>query len=151
MLNFIKKQGIAAYVAVGSALVTFIAMILAVVSSGVRGYSVQGIAWVIVCSILTVALVAVSIFLANKFGDKFFTHFGLFVSMILCCVCGFIVIQSRAELVGTLWITALDSVNPLAVSAMNSGAGSFFMYFIAMIGFVVSGCFGLTVNEKTNN
>lgn len=142
-MEFIKKQGIAAYVAVGSALVAFVAMILAAVSSGVRGYAVEGLAWVIVCTVLTVVLVAGAIFLANKYGNKFYAHICLLVAMVLCAVCGFIVVQARTELVGTLWITVLDSVNPLAVSAMNSGASSFIMYFIAMIGFMVSGCFNL--------
>ena len=88
-----------------------------------------------------------SFVLAQKFGNKTLTYLGVWFAIVAVGICFTIVVTARAELVGTLWITALDSVNPLAVAAMNSGATGFFVYLAAMVFLVVGGFMPIAKEE----
>ena len=54
-------------------------------------------------------------------------------SMTMEYICGY--------LVGTLWVTVLDSTNPLAVRAMNTAAPAFVMYLVSAVLLVAGGFF----------
>lgn len=141
MAQFIKKQGIRFYITIVASLVAVIAMILTLVSSSVAGYSIPGIAWVVVATVCMVALVAVSVINANKWKNDIISSVCLWVAVILCVICFGVIVSARAYLVGTLWITVLDSTNPLAVRAMNTAAPAFIMYLVSAVLLVVGGFF----------
>ena len=141
MSEFVKKQGIRFYITVASSLVSIIAMILTLVSSSVAGYSIPGVAWIVVATLCVVALVAVSVLNANKWKNDLVSTACLWLSVILCIICFGIIVSARAYLVGTLWVTVLDSTNPLAVRAMNTAAPAFVMYLVFAVLLVASGFF----------
>lgn len=141
MAQFIKKQGIRFYITIVSSLVAVIAMILTLVSSSVAGYSIPGIAWVVVATVCMVVLVAVSVINANKWKNDIISSACLWVAVILCVICFGVIVSARAYLVGTLWITVLDSTNPLAVRAMNTAAPAFIMYLVSAVLLVAGGFF----------
>ena len=72
------------------------------------------------------------------FSKEFIADFLGIAVVVLAIVAGIIVMASRAELVGTLWVTALDSVNPMANRAMNTGFPSFVIYVVSAVLFTVS-------------
>ncbi len=141
MLNFIKKQGIAVYISAFAALLALIAMIFALVSSSVVGYTISGIAWVVVLTILTILLVASLPILTAKVKIPGFPYIGLLLSVVLTIACFGIIISARAYLVGTLWVTNLDSTNSLAVQAMNTATVAFVLYLLSAVLLVVASFF----------
>lgn len=138
MLEFFKKQGVLFYVSAASAIIALVAMIVTLVSSAVVGYKIPGIAWVVVSTVAVLLLVAAATVLV-KGKNELWTYACLLVCTVLCVICFGIIISARAYLVGTLWITVLDSTNPLAVKAMNTATAGFVMYLISMLMFIVSG------------
>lgn len=141
MIDLIKKQSAGFYAFAAAAVIALVALILAAVSSATLGYAIDGIGFVIAGSIIGILLIAGGIYLANRFENRLYTYATFVVAMVLFCICFTLVIMSRTYLMGTLWVTALDSTNALAVSAMNTGAASFVLYALAMIACVVGGFF----------
>ena len=139
MKEFLKKQGIVFYVSAVSAVIALVAMIITLVSSSVVGYEIPGIAWVVVATIAVLLLVATATVLSGKAKNEAVIYACLLVATVLCVICFGIIISARAYLVGTLWITVLDSTNPLAVKAMNTATAAFAMYLVSVIMFIVTG------------
>lgn len=151
MKEFFKKQSIAFYISAFAALLSLIAMIFALVSSSVVGYSIPGIAWIVVLTILTIVAVVLIPFLSSKLKLEALSYIGLLLSVVFTIACFGIIISARAYLVGTLWITVLDSTNPLAVRAMNTAAVSFILYLVAAVLMVVASFFKVSKKEGTEN
>lgn len=139
MKEFLKKQGIVFYISAVSAVIALVAMIITLVSSSVVGYEIPGIAWVVVATIAVLLLVAAATVLSDKAKNEAVIYACLLVATVLCVICFGIIISARAYLVGTLWITVLDSTNPLAVKAMNTATAAFAMYLVSVIMFIVTG------------
>lgn len=139
MKSFFKKYSIGFFPIAAACLLILVACISCIVSNGVVGYPIANFGWMITLSVLAVAAVCGSLLLARRFGNKTLTYLGIWFAIIAVGICFTIIVTARAELVGTLWITALDSVNPLAVAAMNSGATGFFVYLAAMVFLVIGG------------
>lgn len=145
----LKNCSVAFYLIAVAFVAILVAFIGAIVSNGVVGYSIASFGWVIVLSLAAIFGTVLSCVLSQKVNNSLLSYIGLIVSIVACGVCFAIILMARAELVGTLWITALDSVNPLAVAAMNSGATSFIAYVIAMIMLVIAAFFPIV--KKENN
>ena len=144
----LKKLSIGSFISVFAAVVILVGFILGIVTNAVQGYPVNAFAGFVVAEIGAILLIGGSIFLSFRRGNKLACYLPLFVATV-CAGIGFaLVIASRTELVGTLWVTALDSTNPLAVKAMNTGTVSFVCNIVAMLLLVVSGFFPLAKEDK---
>lgn len=139
MTEFIKKQGVSFYISAAAAVLSIVAMIMTLVSSSVVGYSIPGVVWVVVCSIAVVVLVALIAVNNAKWHNDLISAACMWIAVILSVICFGIIISARAYLVGTLWITVLDSTNPLAVRAMNTATAGFVLYIVALLMFTVCG------------
>lgn len=149
MLELFKKQGPAAYFAVGAGLLSIVGMILALISSGMQGYGITNIAWIVFATIVTIVLIVVAIALANRQGNTSICYLCLLVPTVLCGVCFFLILSARVYLIGTLLLTPIDANNPVAIRAMDTAVAGFAMYLIALIALVVSGFFNITRKNIT--
>lgn len=148
MKKFINNLTFAKILNIVTALLIFVAIIITSVSNSVRGYGINYFGLVITFSVIAFLAVALSAIFADKFKKSYIVDIALFISMVFMMVCFALVINSRTELIGTLWITALDSVNPLAVSAMNTGTASFVLYLLSALLILVSSFFNF---KKASN
>ena len=137
MKELLKKLTIRNYIQIVVFISLLVAFILSLVSNAVFGYAIQNFALVVVCSIAALLVVAGCVCL-KLFSKEFIADFLGIAVVVLAIVAGIIVMASRAELVGTLWVTALDSVNPMANRAMNTGFPSFVIYVVSAVLFTVS-------------
>ena len=141
MKKFLNNLTSAKILNIVAIITIFVAMIVAIVSNNVKGYGIYQFGVVITFSVIALLVLAFSVGFADRFKKSYIVDLCLFVSMIFMMICFALVINSRTELIGTLWITALDSVNPLAVSAMNTGTTSFVLYLVSALLILVSSFF----------
>lgn len=138
MKEFLKKLTVRNYLQVGTFVLLLVAFILSLVSNAVFGYSIENYALVVVCSVLALLVICGCILLKVLLAKDFLSDLLGIAVVVLALVAGIIVMASRAELVGTLWVTALDSVNPMANRAMNTGFPAFVIYVVSALLFTAS-------------
>lgn len=154
-MKFLKKihnffhLGVGGYIATVGVILGFIGFIFACVSNTYLGYNIDEMAWIVVLSLISVALFIFAAFMGNKRGNDFLTvYLPLLIAGVLFGVCFIFVINARSYLMGTLWFTQLDVDNPDAVGAMNTGAPSFILFFISMVVIAVSGFFNFKSTKE---
>ena len=146
--NFLNLA-VGGYIALFGALIGIVAMILSIVSSNCLGFQINELPFIVILSLVGLALAILPIFTGKKHGNSFLSvYLPLLVSAVAFGVCFVFVLQARSYLIGTLWATQLDASNPDAVAAMNTGAPSFIMFVVSMVIITVSSFFSFTKGEK---
>lgn len=140
MKELLKKLNVRSYLLAGALLVTIVGFILSIASNAVFGYSIENYGFVVLTSIFALLFICGTVYL-HMIKKGFIGDLLGLLSVALLLISGIIIISSRADLIGTLWVTALDSVNPMANAAMNTGFPAFVLYVVAAIITVVSSFF----------
>lgn len=141
MKKIINNLTVAKILDAVAALLILVAIIVTSVSNSVRGYNISYFPFIIVLSIVSLLVIVLSIIFEEKIKYTYTIEAALLVCMVFSIICFALVINSRTDLIGTLWITALDSVNPLAVKAMNTGTAGFVLYLVSALLILISSFF----------
>ncbi len=147
-MKFFKKLGIASFIDVIAAILILVSMILTIVSSSCLGYEISKLNLVVVFSIVVIICLFASIALSAFFGNKLYSYLPMLVACVLSGLCFYFVIDARTYLIGTIWVTSLDSTNEYAVKAMGTGGPAFIMYCATMLIIAVAAFFNLVRNNK---
>lgn len=150
MLEKIKKLGVGYYISLVALVLILVSMFLSIASSSNLGFSIDELPLIVTFSVISVLCILLTGFLATKMNNSFVCYLPLLVAAVLSGICFIYVLDSRTYLMGTLWFTKLDQSNRYAVSAMNTGAPAFVMYFVSMIVLAVASFFNLYKTEKAD-
>lgn len=150
MLEKIKKLGVGYYISLVALVLILVSMFLSIASSSNLGFSIDELPLIVTFSVISVLCILLTGFLATKMNNSFVCYLPLLVAAVLSGICFIYVLDSRTYLMGTLWFTKLDQSNQYAVSAMNTGAPAFVMYFVSMIVLAVASFFNLYKTEKAD-
>lgn len=150
MLEKIKKLGVGYYISLVALVLILVSMFLSIASSSNLGFSIDELPLIVTFSVISILCILLTGFLATKMNNSFVCYLPLLVAAVLSGICFIYVLDSRTYLMGTLWFTKLDQSNQYAVSAMNTGAPAFVMYFVSMIVLAVASFFNLYKTEKAD-
>lgn len=122
--------------AAANAVLVLVAMALSIVSSG-KAYAFD-IKTVILCCAVTAVLDLICILFSQKLPGVV-TDVALFITVVLTAIALCTVIQGRILLIGYIYLSDLESSNPIAISAMNLAIVSWVFYLLGLIATLIIG------------
>jgi len=147
-MDFLKKVSIPAYLFVASAVISFVAMIIAAVSSSDEGFGMPEFPAIVVLTIACIILSLAIVFLSGKYGDSFITTI-LAVAMVICSTfCVYAMVFGKMQVFGTVLFSDLEKGYAPAERACSLGIASIVIYLIGALTAVVGGFFKLSKNNN---
>lgn len=140
MLNFIKRQNIAFYLTVVAFILTIVGIIMSCLSNGVETYEMMSLGAILACAIIAAVLLALSVWLADKFGAKhFLTEIVLVAAMILLMVAIAYLISERAVLAGYQFTYEKDNME--GWKALDEAIAALALFLVSAILLIVGAFF----------
>jgi hypothetical protein len=141
----IKKQTSIFYINLAILILAFCGMIFSILSSA-GAYKIPKIGIVILCAVISIAFNIIVLLLDKKIRMKVSFDILRWLVVVLISIAMTLMISERAELMGYIYFSDLESGNPIAISAMNNAVVSWIFYGLALVFSVVGGFFKVKSN-----
>lgn len=150
VLDFLKTRTVSFYLFIISAIFSFIAVGIAVVScSAPNGaYKILNQELMVALSIIGSLIIIATVALSSIYGEKLWISILPFIATILLGCTIIILFTGKIDLMGTIWFSELDRGNKVAEEALNLGVVSLVMYVISMITLDIGFCFRLSKDKE---